>query len=407
MPNITSLSNDYRPKVRSYLEAKEIGDTIVLQDTRRIGRPIGVTRLGLEIAVRMDGTRTLERVQADLLAVTGGQHVPLEVIQHLVESLDERYLLETPRFRALLDGPVRNPSHIPLEADPKELESELHKLFTAPGGAGLPTMNGQPREEPDRLRALLLPHMDYGRGNITYGFGFKELIEKSAAKIFVVIATSHYSPERFTLSRQHFATPFGTVETDLDYVDRISALYGEGLYKDVEAHIPEHSIELELIPLKLLRKERPFRIVPLLVGSFRDCVKRKCSPSSAADIAKMVHVLREVEANSTDSVCYLISGDLAHIGPKFQDRRQAAGPWLLESWQKDAGILQTLTQANPTAYFETIAAEGDARRICGLPPTWLALEVARPSEGKILHYQQYIDPTGYESVSFAAAAFYR
>jgi AmmeMemoRadiSam system protein B len=175
----------------------------------------------------------------------------------------------------------------------------------------------------------------------------------------------------------------------------------------VEAHIPEHSIELELIPLKLLRKERPFRIVPLLVGSFRDCVKRKCSPSSAADIAKMVHVLREVEANSTDSVCYLISGDLAHIGPKFQDRRQAAGPWLLESWQKDAGILQTLTQANPTAYFETIAAEGDARRICGLPPTWLALEVARPSEGKILHYQQYIDPTGYESVSFAAAAFYR
>jgi hypothetical protein len=248
--------------------------------------------------------------------------------------------------------------------------------------------------------------MDYGRGNITYGHGFKELIENADAGIFVIIATSHYSPERFTLTRQHFDTPFGTVETDINYVDRIASLYGDGLYDDVEAHAPEHSIELEVVPLKYLLGDRPFRIVPLLVGSFHDRINKKTDPSGADDIAKMVRVLKEVEASTSESVCYLISGDLAHIGPKFRDKRKAEGVWLDESRLKDNAILKTLETASPTEYFNTIADEGDARRICGLPPTWLTLEVARPRTGKILHYQQYIDPTGYESVSFVAAAFY-
>jgi AmmeMemoRadiSam system protein B len=102
----------------------------------------------------------------------------------------------------------------------------------------------------------------------------------------------------------------------------------------------------------------------------------------------------------------VISGDLAHIGPKFEDRRKAAGAWLTESRDKDGEILRTLEAADPAAFFRTIAEEKNARRICGLPPTWLTLEVARPKIGRVLHYQQYAHPQGHESVSFAAIAFY-
>jgi AmmeMemoRadiSam system protein B len=393
------------PKLRPFLEAKEQGDTIVIHDSRRIGRPIGVTKLGLEIAARLDGKKTLETIQIELLSITGGALVPLEVLQKLVHALDEALLLDSPRIKALFDGPIRKSTHTQHYADKSELSAEIDGLFTAQGGSGLPD-KFKGSSEAGKLRAVLLPHMDYGRGNITYGHGFKELIENTEAKIFVIVATSHYSPVRFTLTRQHFDTPYGTVDTDLDYVDRIASLYGDGLFDDVEAHAPEHSIELEVVPLKYLLGDRPFRIVPLLVGSFRDRINKKSDPSSAADIAKMVRVLKEVEASTTDPVCYLISGDLAHIGPKFRDKRKAEGPWLDESRLKDAAILQTLETANPSGYFNAIADEGDARRICGLPPTWLTLEVARPRTGKILHYQQYIDPTGYESVSFAAASFY-
>ncbi len=59
------------------------------------------------------------------------------------------------------------------------------------------------------------------------------------------------------------------------------------------------------------------------------------------------------------------------------------------------------------AYFRIIAEEGDARRICGLPPTYTVLEALHPSRGDVLHYDQYIHPNGFESVSFASVVFYK
>jgi MEMO1 family protein len=120
----------------------------------------------------------------------------------------------------------------------------------------------------------------------------------------------------------------------------------------------------------------------------------------------MVAALRFAEEMSNERVCYIISGDLAHIGPKFDDKQKAAGTWLDESREMDHAILKTLEMADPAHFFDTIAAEKNARRICGLSPAWLALEVTKPRSGKVLHYQQYSHPEGHESVSFAAMGFY-
>ena len=194
--------------------------------------------------------------------------------------------------------------------------------------------------------------MDYARGNITYGHGFRELVENTDARVFVIIATSHYSPQRFTLTRQHFDTPLGLVETDQEYVNRIAEHYGDGLFDDPLAHVPEHSIELEVVLLQyLLAKRRPFTIVPLLTGAIDDRVQKRADPAEAEDIARMVRALRAAEAACPEPVCYVISGDLAHIGPKFDDRRKATGAWLAKSRDKDGEILRTLEAADPAAFF--------------------------------------------------------
>ena len=155
----------------------------------------------------------------------------------------------------------------------------------------------------------------------------------------------------------------------------------------------------------LYEKRRPFRIVPLVVGSFQDSIEAGSQPSFRPDVGRMIEALRKVEAETAESVCYIISGDLAHIGPKFGDKKRAAGSWLTASQEKDTAILKTLEAADPSGFFETIAAEENARRICGLSPTWLTLEVTKPRTGTVLHYQQYVHPQGTESVSFAAVAF--
>jgi AmmeMemoRadiSam system protein B len=234
------------------------------------------------------------------------------------------------------------------------------------------------------------------------------VVEQTSASLFVIIGTSHKSCHRFTLTRKHFLTPLGVAHTDQNYIDLLVKHYGKGLFDDEwMAHLPEHSIELEVVFLQYVMGKRPFSIVPLVVGSFGDWVAEGRPPGPSSDVRRMVNALRKTEKELNEPICYLISGDLAHIGPKFGDRLPVHEKQLARSRQQDAAILEKAVIPDPAAYFGVIAGEEDARRICGLPPTFTVLEAVQPSRGKVLHYDQYVHPQGQESVSFASAAFYQ
>jgi AmmeMemoRadiSam system protein B len=300
---------------------------------------------------------------------------------------------------------IREPSCIGCyEGEPAALRKQVKGLFTHRQGPGLPRA-----QKPDgQLRAALLPHIDYGRGGVSYAWGFKEVVERADASLFVIIGTSHYSPERFTLTRKHFKTPLGVVPTDHEYIDRLVKHYGAGLFDDELAHLPEHSIELEVVFLQYLYDgKRPVRIVPLVVGSFQDCVLDGKPPAEAKDVGRMIEALRRAEEEMAEPICYLISGDLAHVGPKFGDPRPVEESFLARSREQDHAILKQAEKADPAGYFRVIAAERDRRRICGMPPTYTLLEAVRPRRGRLIHYDQYVHPRGYESVSYASMAFYR
>ena len=399
-----------RPQLRPHLAASpedQTGRRYVVHDLLRLnGAALRLTALEVQWLRLFDGRRTLRDIQAEVMRQLDGQLVPLEVFTRLESALDDALFLEGPRFRARVDDPIRRPSCVgAYEGDPAALRRQVERLFTGPGGPGLP---GSARPGDD-LRALLAPHIDYARGGRTYAWGYKELAERTTASLFVVVGTSHYSRRRFTLTRKHFQTPLGVAPTDQAYADRLVRHYGDGLFDDEwMAHFPEHSIELEVVCLQyLFEGKRPIRIVPLVVGSFQDAVEEGAPPTAQDDVRRMVAALRAAERETKERICYIISGDLAHIGPKFGDDREAAGAWLDQSREQDQAILKRAEAADPAGYFGVIAAEGDARRICGLPPTYSVLEAIRPGSGKVLHYDQYVHPRGHESVSFASVAFYR
>jgi AmmeMemoRadiSam system protein B len=356
----------------------------------------------------LDGSNTLRDVQAAAMRESGGALVPIEPLLELIEKLDIALFLDGPRFEAYLTGPIREPSCLgcyPDDAD--ELRRKLTGYFTGVGGPGLPTKhatNGTPRAP---IRALLAPHIDYARGGVSYAWTYKELAERTDASLFVIVGTSHYSGERFTLTRQSFRTPLGVVETDQKFVDGIVGHYGDGLFDDPLAHVPEHSIELEVVFLQFLfEKMRPIRIVPLVCGSFQDCVKSGEEPAKADDVARMIAALKKAELEAGEPVCYVISGDLAHIGPKFGDPGRVTESQLTISRVQDQALIERAEKIDPQGYFRVIEQEGDTRRICGLPPTYVVLNAATPASGKLLHYGQYVHPRGHESVSFAGMAFY-
>jgi AmmeMemoRadiSam system protein B len=411
-PDCHIMSAPQRPQLRPHLAVETDGreGCYILTDQLRLAeRQLHVTALELSWLRLFDGRNTLRDIQAEVVRRLGGQLVPLEVFDCLASRLDEALFLDGPRFRAryreVAELPVRPPSCLgSYEAEPHALRRQVERQFNDPGGPGLP---GPCRHDP-HFRGALVPHIDYGRGGRSFAWTFKEVRERTAASLFVIVGTSHYSRHRFTLTRKHFQTPLGIAPTDQGYIDRLVIRYGDGLFDDeLMAHLPEHSIELEVVFLQYLFADCPFRIVPLVVGSFQDAVRSGRDPGKFDDIGRMVEALRAVERETPEPICYLISGDLAHLGPKFGDPRPVHTAQLMHSRRRDEDLMQQASRADTAGYFGIIAEEGDSRRICGLPPTYTVLEAVRPSAGKLLHYDQWIDPGGYESVSFAGMAFYQ
>lgn len=384
-----------KPRFRETLVLLEHEGQPVLYDQLRVAwPPLVLSQAELAVLRHFDGHRTLAEIAR---AIPGeGAHVE-RALQAIYTRFDQHLYLESERLAAYLSGPVRQPS-VFRDVEPVELTRTIDGLFAECGPPRGPTRSG--------LRAVLAPHMDYARGGGVYGHAFKALAEGTDAKLLVIVATSHYSHRRFSLSRMDYETPLGRVPTDQVFVDRIVEHYGEGLFDDPFAHLPEHSIELEVAIMQHIWRDRPYRIVPLLVGSFADCVARGREPRDVPEIARLAAALRAAEAAAGEEVAYVISGDLAHIGQKFNDPDLLAPAVLEASKAKDQQILERLERGCAAGYFAEIAGEQDCRRICGLPPTYVALEAIGGVHGRVLAYDQYVHPAGTESVSFASAAFF-
>lgn len=408
------MQTSERPQLRRYVvPAQNYQDPHHVWLVDQLGlspRPHRITVQEFHWLRLFDGRRTLQDIQVEAVRLAGGQRLPLDRFETLVRRLDDNLFLDGQRYQNLVSQRVRPPRCIGCyEGEPTALRRQLDGFFNGRGGPGKPRMPASlSSERGEELRAVLVPHVDYPRGGTSYAWGFKEVFERTAASLFVIIGTSHYSTHRFTLTRKDFATPLGVVTTDQEYIDRLVGHYGDGLFDDeLMAHLPEHSIELELVFLQYLYEGVPdIRIVPLVVGSFQDCVDGNVMPTARADIARMVQALRRAEAKTREPICYLVSGDLAHLGPKFGDRHPVAEALLSDSRKRDQTLLREAESADPARFFHAIAREGDARRICGLPPLFTVLEAIRPRRGQLLHYDQYVHPRGLESVSFASMAFY-
>jgi len=83
--------------------------------------------------------------------------------------------------------------------------------------------------DPACQRGLLSPHIDYPRGGPVYAEVWKRaspLIQ--AADVVVVLGTDHFGGHNpITLTRQHYATPYGVLPTEQTIVDHLAAALGE------------------------------------------------------------------------------------------------------------------------------------------------------------------------------------
>jgi AmmeMemoRadiSam system protein B len=151
---------------------------------------------------------------------------------------------------------------------------------------------------------------------------------------------------------------------------------------------------------------QPFRIVPVLVGSFHEAVATGTSPMALEPIGQFIEALRETLDEQPGGVCLVGSADLAHVGPQFGD----PAPLDQSDWDRvrrdDLALMEHVVAADAEGFFQEIVAQGDRNRICGLPPNYTLLAALEDGvEGRLLDYGQW--PSAHGTVTFASLDFRR
>ncbi len=424
------MSATLRPRLRAleifpYQQESESArqPMFVVRDPQGFSQTVVLPYPAALLATLMDGRRELGEIQREFLSQAGGP-VALADVNGLIEQLDEALLLDSPRFRAhrraeletYLDNPTRPAAHAggAYAGQPDELRQQLAELFTCEQGPGAVDW-AQPAASPGRLCGVLSPHIDLHRGGPAFAWAYKKLVEENAADLYIIFGTAHTAMKNlFSVSRKNFDTPLGAVQTDQAFIDSLQTHLERQpdrgtlkLFDDEPSHRKEHSIEFQAVFLQyLLADRRPFRIVPILTGSFHGFVEELRQPAEAGEINAFVSALRATVADYPGTVAFISGGDLAHVGQRFGDAWLLDEPRLADQSRDDHQLLAAACQADAAEFFNHIAQQQDQRRICGLAPTYTMLQVMQPTRGELLKYDQAVESDGSACVSFASVAFY-
>lgn len=361
-----------------------------------------------------DGARDPTALRSALL-LRHGIAPSLGDIESLVRELDDALLLAGPRFddahrRALAayrQAPFRPPAlaGAVYPSDPADLHRAIEGYYAQAPPA--------PTERPvGPLLGVLTPHIDYERGHRVYATLWQRARHHLRdCELVVVLGTDHYGGlGKTTLTRQHYATPWGTLPTDLELVEAMVRAAGEDASLGEELHhATEHSIELALVWLHhALRQEGvPIpSVVPILCGPMEPTAGDGRSSDGDTGLERLLGAL--VPAVRRRRTLVVAAGDLAHVGPAFGDPTSVGTVGRADVRAGDVESLGHVCRGDAAGFLGGIARESDRRRVCGLTPIYLALRLLGEGvSGEVVDYAQCpADPAGGSLVSIAGVVWH-
>lgn len=156
------------------------------------------------------------------------------------------------------------------------------------------------------IKAIIVPHAGYVYCVRTSMHAFRNLDPSAYDRVFVLGPSHHIGMSYCTIANATSAeSPYGEIPFDTDVCNKLTTTY-PSLFKklDIETASEEHSMEMEFPLLKFVFKDKPFKIVPIMVGqlSFEAC------QSTANAISQFVKDQRTL---------LVISSDFCHWGARF------------------------------------------------------------------------------------------
>jgi len=377
---------------------------LAMRDPSGMAQPVSLPPGTVAVVQLMDGDSTRDEI-CQLYETRYSRPLARARLDQLIEKLDDALLLDSDRFRrhaaAIHAGFTSQDTRAPHLAgrgypdDPAELRALFDRCYAPPHGPGAP---GERLGDCPRL--IVTPHVDYTRGGPAYAWAFRPLAEariETLPELVVIFGTDHQGASHpFSLTRKHYATPLGRLDTDVALVEalteRVRGSVGEraaiDLFADEHHHRTEHSIELAAVWLRHSLGEAAARIpiLPILCGALEPILEDQGEPQRDPRIAVLLSALDALTQGRR--VLVIAAADLAHVGPRFGDEQPLATADHESLERRDQETLVALASGSAQAWLDEIWRERNVRRVCGLAPIYHALLWTRPAPGKLLAYAQ-------------------
>lgn len=364
--------------------------------------PLGLSAAHLYLLQHFDGKHSVEDIEERFEEAAGGPPPP-GLVNELIDLLEERYYLEGPRFRAhfeklqkeFAESGVRKAWHAggsyPEDADALREQLDCFYEEAAPETSDLP----------GDVTAILAPHIDLRVGGACYTHAFDHLKDHDA-DVFVILGVDHYG-EGIPLNAcaMDYETPLGRTETDRELLNAWQAKTSEDLTRHQWSHRTEHSIEFPLIFLQHALN-RPFKMLPILCGPIEPHLETGVQPGR-----ELLEGLQESLAELGKKAVYILSVDLAHMGPKFGHSFEIDSQILEDIEQADRAMLDCVADWNAPGFFESLEADRNHRNVDAPMAvlSWMALDEARG--GRLLDYGQDFQSETKSMVSYASMVFWK
>jgi hypothetical protein len=327
-------------------------------------------------------------------------------IDDILGAFDKHLLLETTEItdaerealRRFREAEVRPAALAGLSypSDPRELNESLDGYLA----------NVEHRPQISGIMGLISPHIDYDRGHRVYADIWKTAEQAvQSADLAIILGTDHYSEDnRFSLTYQNYATPYGMLPTPQDIVDQMSEAIGvEHAFRGELYHLNEHSIELATVWLHHMRDGKQIDLLPILCGSIAEFHESDTVIEDDAQIEAFIASLTEIVTSR--QAILIAAADLAHVGPAF-------GGFPLDQGGRsklrleDERLIDTICGCDARVYYNEIAPLINKNNICGFAPIYYTLRALSKATGTAVSYDMCeADEGGTSVVSICGVAF--
>ncbi|HOR42615.1 MAG TPA: AmmeMemoRadiSam system protein B [Atribacterota bacterium] len=273
------------------------------------------------------------------------------------------------------------------EGNRESLEQQIKNCFLHPiGPQEMPVTADKKKER--GIMGVISPHAGFMFSGPVAAHSYFQLSLEKTPKTIIILGPNHRGSrgDISLMSKGQWETPLGVLEIDdLTASELIAQDENKFIKDDLQAHLLEHSIEVQLPFLQFIYPANEYKILPVGITNQQLSVMKY-----------MAEIICQTIKDNSREFLLIASSDFNHYEDQEITRR------------KDAEAIKQIINMNSSQLYKVIQ-DNDAS-ICGPGPISVVIEVCKRlgiKEGKLLKYATSGDVSGIydQVVGYASIIF--